>query len=126
MPGLSELRELHSSLKRQASKGVLINALSGTGLAMPTDPARPLETQTCDAAQARLAQVRMGSLLRSLDEQAEVQGLALTDDARLCDADQRDGFLRDPGAPKDTQRDDEKRVPSGQSRTLLTLYAAPP
>jgi len=62
-------------------------ALSGavsSAAALPPDPMRPLEAETCDAAQARLAEARSGSPLVSAQTNAEILLEAEAQVERLC------------------------------------------
>lgn len=109
---------MHAIVIRLVYVGALSGLLAGMAVAMPADPTRPLEAQSCSVAQARLTEARMGSPLLSADERAHVLRVALADVARLCDAEQRDGALQAPGTPTDAQTPDAERVTPGRSRAL--------
>ena len=94
------MRDDRTQILRFATLACLFAAVSAPVLAVPADPNRPLASQTCDVAQARLEQAQGGSPLISADEQAQVLRTARADVIRLCGVDAIEGRLPAPASDK--------------------------
>lgn len=95
---------------------VAMATLGTRAFALPPDPMRPLEAETCDVAQARLAEARLGSPLVSAETNAEIVVEAEARVERLC-------------APPSTNPDpiptpDEAQVPPLSQRAQIARSAA--
>lgn len=86
--------------------GLAMSSLAGAALALPPDPQRAFEAQTCAEAQARHAEAEAGSPLISQAENAAVLAQAVAQMRRLCGSETQN---QDP----EKSRNRPKHMPTG-------------
>lgn len=104
-----------------AATALLLSGLCAPGaLAMPTNPLRPLASETCDAALARLAEARIGSPLLPASELDDLVRVAEGHVVRLCGPDAVPDALPLPAA--DPHPEPETKRLAGNLKTRKTGF----
>lgn len=104
-----------------AAAALLLSGLTAPGAqAMPTNPLRPLASETCDEALARLAEARIGSPLLPASELDDVVRVAEGHVVRLCGRDAVPDALplpaTDPQPQPETEPETKRHTASAASR----------